>query len=999
MPVDFLTDEQTRRYGRFCGELSPEELGRYFHFDDPDRALIAKHRGAHNRLGFAIQLGTVRCLGTFLADPTDVPLEVISYVKRELGLPENTCLSRYKQRPPTCVVHTQEIRQRYGYRELSEPSVVFPFVRWLYTRTWHNPERPSVLFERATIRLVKQKVLLPGVTTLSRLISRVRNRTSERLWQSLAAIPDAGQRKRLRALLHVPDGAHQSHLDRLRHGPTRISGPALVEALERVEEIRAVGLGEVDLTAIPSRRVKELARHAAIASAQTIGRMSADRQIATLVAFTHIFESAAVDDALDVLDLLVNDIRKDAETLGKHERLRTFGDLDAAALQLLDVCQIVLDTKCPTAKVRQRAFSAVPRNQLEQAVETVRKLARQPNHNYRKELVERYRRVTIFLPSLLRSVEFHGTSAAQGVLEAVRFLADIERQPDPDMSKAPLECVPRPWLQWVCKDQNTVDRRAYTLCVLVGLQESLRRRDVFVKGAERWGDPRIKLLDGEQWLALKPKICRAVGRHESAETELDGLRQELDEAYRNTAANLPLNNDVRVEKEKGRFKLTVTNLEKIDEPKSLLELRNTIQTMLPIIDLPEMLLEVHARTGFAHEFHHVSESGASVADIHISICAALLADACNLGIEPFIREDVPALTRSRLLWVQQNYIRAETLTRANARLVDAQAAIPLARKWGGGEVASADGLRFVVPVKTINARPNPKYFNTKRGITWYELTSDQFSGLNGVVIPGTLRDSMYILEVLLGQQTSLRPLEIMTDTAGASDVVFALFWLLGYRFSPRLADIGTSRFWRIDLDADYGDLNPLARSKINTGLIVRHWDDILRVMGSLQHGTVTPSELIRSLLRSKRPSALTRAMRELGRIVRTIFQLNYIDDPEYRRRILIQLNRGEARWGVARRICFGRKGEIRQRYREGQEDQLGALGLVVNASVLWQTLYMNQALKVLQEQGIRAKDEDVARLSPLIPSNLNVLGKYSFRLSESVERGEMRPLRGPNRLT
>jgi TnpA family transposase len=197
----------------------------------------------------------------------------------------------------------------------------------------------------------------------------------------------------------------------------------------------------------------------------------------------------------------------------------------------------------------------------------------------------------------------------------------------------------------------------------------------------------------------------------------------------------------------------------------------------------------------------------------------------------------------------------------------------------------------------------------------------------------------------------------------------------------------------MDPKADYGILNGLARQTVNNKLIVHNWEDILRIMGSLLYGTITPSELIRSLLRGKRPSTLARAIRELGRIQKTLYLLNYIDDPDYRRRILTQLNRGEERWSVARTICFARRGEIRKRYREGQEDQLGALGLVLNASVLWQTLYMDQAMQTLRDQGRELKSEDVARLSPLVHSNLNILGSYSFDLSPEVERGEFRPLR------
>ena len=106
------------------------------------------------------------------------------------------------------------------------------------------------------------------------------------------------------------------------------------------------------------------------------------------------------------------------------------------------------------------------------------------------------------------------------------------------------------------------------------------------------------------------------------------------------------------------------------------------------------------------------------------------------------------------------------MTLANARLVNYQATLPLAQQWGGGDVASADGLRFVTPVRTLNAGPNRKYFGSDRGLTYYNFTSNQYTGFYGIAVPGTLRDSIYILEGLLEQQTSLRPLVPHGYTAG-----------------------------------------------------------------------------------------------------------------------------------------------------------------------------------------------------------------------------------------
>ena len=466
----------------------------------------------------------------------------------------------------------------------------------------------------------------------------------------------------------------------------------------------------------------------------------------------------------------------------------------------------------------------------------------------------------------------------------------------------------------------------------------------------------------------------------------------MDATYKQVANKFDDNDKVKLDHSGKHLSLTITNLDKLDEPSSLIQLSGQVNELLPTVDLAELLLELHEKTGFADEFTHVSESNARVEDLHISICAVLMAEACNIGLEPLIKHHIPALTRHRLNWVKQNYLRAETIIRANARLVDYQATLSLAKKWGGGEVASADGMRFVTPIRTINSGPNRKYFGSSRGITWYNFVSDQYSGFHGIVIPGTLRDSIFVLEGLLEQQTSLKPTEIMTDTAGASDMVFGLFWLLGYQFSPRLADAGEAIFWRVDKSADYGILNELARGCVNSQRIEQHWEDMMRIAGSLKLGTVHASELIRSLLKSERPSGLAKAIIEVGRINKTLYLLNYIDDEDYRRRILTQLNRGEGRHSVARVICHGRRGEIRKRYREGQEDQLSALGLVTNAVILWNSIYMQAALGYLRQQSLEIRKEDEARLSPLVYSHINVLGHYSFTLAEQVMNGQLRPL-------
>jgi TnpA family transposase len=178
-------------------------------------------------------------------------------------------------------------------------------------------------------------------------------------------------------------------------------------------------------------------------------------------------------------------------------------------------------------------------------------------------------------------------------------------------------------------------------------------------------------------------------------------------------------------------------------------------------------------------------------------------------------------------------------------------------------------------------------------------------------------------------------------------------------------------------------------------LIAEHWDDLLRLAGSLKLGVVRAAGLTRTLQTNDCPTRLARALQELGRLVKTLYVLRYIDDEAYRRRILIQLNRGEGRHQLARVIFHGRRGELRQRYRDGQEDQLGALGLTVNLVVLWNTIYMDAALNQLMSEGYEVRPQDVARLSPLGLKHINMLGRYAFTLPDFVARGELRPLRDP----
>jgi hypothetical protein len=307
MAVSFLTAAQRDRYGRYPEVVTPNDLSRCFHLSDDDRAQIMSCRGHHNRLGFALQLSTVRYLGTFLDDPIAVPSSVLQSLSQQLAIHTLDGLQSYRKGEQR-EEHVTKIRKRYGYGDITERQVGFRMTRWLYGVCWTGTERLGALFDRATAWLLAHKILLPGVTTLERFVVSVRARVEARLYQLLTRGITLQQKDQLQRLLLVPEGDRVSLLDQIRSGPTRISGPAIRAAIDRLNAVRALGITVPMKARIPSSRIASLARFANRAKAQAISRMPTARRIATLVAFVHCLEATAQDEVLEVLEMLLDDL-------------------------------------------------------------------------------------------------------------------------------------------------------------------------------------------------------------------------------------------------------------------------------------------------------------------------------------------------------------------------------------------------------------------------------------------------------------------------------------------------------------------------------------------------------------------------------------------------------------------------------------------------------------------------------------------------------------------
>jgi NAD(P)-dependent dehydrogenase (short-subunit alcohol dehydrogenase family) len=227
---------------------------------------------------------------------------------------------------------------------------------------------------------------------------------------------------------------------------------------------------------------------------------------------------------------------------------------------------------------------------------------------------------------------------------------------------------------------------------------------VFVRRSGRFTDPRADLLSGTSWTTARAGICAGLNLPTNPARALEQLGEHLDSAYRETAARLDENTALAIATIAGADRPDLSKLDALEEPAELSRLREVVDGMLPTrVPFSEVLLEVCSWTGFAEGFTHLSERQTRTMDLHASVCAVLFAEACNIALSEVAHPSIPALGYSRLSWVEQNYVRAETIAAANERLLDAYRKIPLVQVLGDGHIATVVRTNLTAAMYTTRA--------------------------------------------------------------------------------------------------------------------------------------------------------------------------------------------------------------------------------------------------------------------------------------------------------
>jgi TnpA family transposase len=960
-----------------------EDLIRAYTFSDADLSVIHQHRGAANRLGFAVLLCYMRHPGTVLGVEDAPAAAIVQLVSEQLRT--SVSWGEYAQRVPTRREHLLELQNTFGFQAFALPHY--------HEALRHLEEVASqtdkgILLATALVQFLRDRlILLPSLNVLERVCAQAVTRATKRIYRAMTESLTKGQRRDLDALLDQRAGTATSALAWLRQSPSAPSAKHLLEHIERLRAMEALGLASDIEKQIHQNRLLKIAREGAQMTAQHLRDLEPVRRHATLVAIVLETRATVIDELIDWHDRMIGKIFNRAKR-SHEERFQQSGKAINEKVRLYSrVGRALLDARQDGSDPFAAIESVIPWDVFEQSVLEAQNLEEPEAFDYLTLIGDGYTQIRRYAPALLDALELKAAPAAQDVLDAVKTLKTMNaigaRKIPTD---APTGFVRKRWESLVFTNGG-LDRRSYELCALSELKNSLRAGDIWVEGSRQFKDFDAYLLPVENFAALKQSqsvpLTAATDCARYLNERLALLERQLETVNRLAEAReLP----DAVITESG-LKITPLTNAVPDEAAALIQLTSA---MLPHVKITELLMEVDEWTGFTRHFTHI-KSGQHAADKQM-LLTAVLADAINLGLTK-MAESCPGTSYAKLSWLQAWHIRDETYTAALADLVNAQFAQPFATHWGDGTTSSSDGQRFKAGGRAeTGGNINPKY-GSEPGVLFYTHISDQYAPFHTKVINVGVRDATYVLDGLLYHESDLRIEEHYTDTAGFTDHLFALMHLLDFRFAPRIRDLADKRIFIPADKKEYPGLKALVGGTINVKSVRSHWDEILRLATSIKQGTVTASLMMRKLGSYPRQNGLAVALRELGRIERSLFTLDWLQDVQLRRRVHSGLNKGEAKNALARAVFFNRLGEIRDRSFENQRYRASGLNLVVAAVVLWNTVYLERAVAAAKEHGRSVDDGLLQHLSPLGWEHINLTGDYVWRQNRRVEKGRFRALR------
>ncbi len=401
-----------------------------------------------------------------------------------------------------------------------------------------------------------------------------------------------------------------------------------------------------------------------------------------------------------------------------------------------------------------------------------------------------------------------------------------------------------------------------------------------------------------------------------------------------------------------------------------------------LVSLGEVFSTVNQAAGFLEEFTHWQSSSTLKRPSNRSFCAAIIGMGCEIGIGK-ISHIAKNINETELDNTVNWFLSNENLLAANSHLVDfiGQMELPnLYRRHQDKLHTSSDGQKYGVSVPSLNANYSFKYFGQEKGVSVYSFIDERHLLFYSTVISSSEREAAYVIDGLLHNETVKSDIH-STDSHGFTEIVFAVTHLLGFTFAPRLKTLCKHRLYSFEKKKVYANKGCaiLPDAYINTKIIEDNWDSILRFVATVKLKRTTASQLFKRLNSYSNQHPLYQALKEFGKIIKTLFILRYVDDLELRQSIEKQLSKIEQSQKFAKAIAFGNNQEFSEGDKQRQDIIANCRRLIENMVICWNYLYLTQKLTELNTENQKQELLETFKNSSVLTwQHINFHGEYDF---------------------
>ena len=926
--------------------------------------------GEDNYLNLMVLLKSFQRLGYF-PKLSEIPDSVINYIRTSIKLPENLDLGY--QYPQTLSRHKKAIRSYLQVSQFNQEAN--RFITEIIKKSALVMDNPADLINVAIEELVKERYELPPFSTLDRLVRHFRNLVNQQLFSQVTSQLSHEYQQRLNDLLDSQPHRQRSSYSDLKKLPKKSSRNHLNDLLVHLTWLETLGDVKPLIQPLTRSKIKHFAAEAKALNASELKDITTPKRLTLLLCL--IF-SAQVQTRDYLVEMFLKQMKK-IHNKAKEEleiiRQKNQETTEKLVSVLTNVLQVFQEPLPDSQAVEEIQDIFQPQGGVEQLLDECEAVNAYQGNNYLPLLWRFYKSHRRSFFRSINALQLASTSSDHRLVKAVEFLLqNAHRRGEWLPAEVDLYFSSETWQKLVLvqhNNQTKMVRRHFEVCIFSHLAAELKSGDISVIGSESYADYREQLLTWSECQHKVGEYCQNLGFLEDADGFIDQLKSWLTETASSVDEGYPNNTSVVIDE--GGEPVLKRPPRRQNRP-SLQALEAIIEERMPERNLIDILRNVDYWTNFTRHFGPFSGSDPKLDRANERYLLTTFTYGCNLGPTQAARHMRGVVTPQMLSFVNQRHVSLKGLNAALTDIINRYHVLDLPKLWGDGTTAAADGTKYDLYEQNLLSEYHIRY-GGYGGIAYHHVADSYVALFSHFISCGTW-EAVYIIEGLLQNQSDIQPERIHGDTQGQSTPVFALSYLLGINLMPRIRNWKDLTFYRPDKETVYQHIDALFTDTIDWELIRTHWQDLFRVVMSIQAGKISSDILLRKLGNYSRKNRLYRAFRELGRVVRTVFLLKFISNAELRQQITAATNKVEAYHGFAKWFFFGGDGIIASNDPEQQEKIIKYNDLVANAVIFQNVVDLTEVLQQLQSEGYLLEREDVASLSPYLTSNIKRFGDY-----------------------